>query len=120
VHFLGKIPYARYLALLQVSSVHLYLTVPFVLSWSCLEAMAAGCVLVASDTAPVREVIEDGRNGYLVDFFSPAALAAQTAELLADRRWLGPIREAARRTVLARYALEHCLPRQAELVMSLG
>ena len=120
VHFLGKIPYTRYLALLQVSSVHVYLTVPFVLSWSCLEAMAAGCVLVASDTAPVREVIEHGRNGYLVDFFSPAALAGQAAELLADRSQLGPIREAARRTVLAHYALEDCLPRQAKLVTSLG
>ena len=120
VHFLGKVPYARYLALLQVSSVHLYLTVPFVLSWSCLEAMAAGCILVASGTPPVAEVIEDGRNGCLVDFFSPAAIAARAAEVLADRARLQPIRDAARRTVLDRYALDVCLPRQAQLVTSLA
>ena len=61
-------PYQRVLA---CSDVHLYLTVPFVLSWSLLEAMAAGCCIVASDTAPVREVLTDGTTGVLVDFFSP-------------------------------------------------
>jgi glycosyltransferase involved in cell wall biosynthesis len=120
VHFLGKIPYARYLAMLQVSSVHVYLTVPFVLSWSCLEAMAAGCVVVASDTPPVTEVVEDGRNGYLVDFFSPHAIATRVAEVVADRERLHSIRERARETVLDRYALENCLPLQAELVTSLA
>jgi glycosyltransferase involved in cell wall biosynthesis len=65
-HFLGKVPYQDYKRVLQVSSVHVYLTYPFVLSWSCLEAMATGCLMVAGDTAPVREVIDPGHNGLLV------------------------------------------------------
>lgn len=72
VHFVGRLPYGSYLRLLQVSTVHVYLTVPFVLSWSCLEAMAAGAVCRRRIAhTPVQEVIEDGRNGVLVDFFDP-------------------------------------------------
>ena len=120
VHFLGKIPYPLYLALLQVSSLHIYLTVPFVLSWSCVEALAAGCLVLASDTSPVREVIEDSRNGYLVDFFAIETIAERAADILADRARLATIRHRARDTALARYALDICLPRQAELVTSLA
>jgi len=116
VHILGKIPYRDYLSLLQVSTVHLYLTIPFVLSWSCVEAMAAGCAIVASDTAPVREFIQDGENGRLFPFFDPAALAAAAIEALADRAACAPLRAAARETVLERYALSRCLPRQIALV----
>jgi glycosyltransferase involved in cell wall biosynthesis len=120
VHFMGRLPYADYLAVLAVSAVHLYLTYPFVLSWSCLEAMAAGALLVASDTAPVTEVVEDGVNGLLVPFADPAAIATRVLEALALPVPAGrALREGARRTVLDRYALADCLPRQVALVDAL-
>jgi glycosyltransferase involved in cell wall biosynthesis len=84
VHFLGRVPYASYRSILQISRCHVYLTVPFVLSWSLLEAMSMGATIVASDVAPVREVMEHGKTGSLVDFFDPAALARQVADVLAN------------------------------------
>jgi glycosyltransferase involved in cell wall biosynthesis len=116
VHFTGKLPYGRYLSLLQVSSLHIYLTVPFVLSWSCVEAMSAGCLILASDTAPVAEVIRHEVNGLTCSFFDPGDIAARAAEALAAGTALEPLRRIARQTVLDRYALEHCLPRQIRLV----
>ena len=116
VHFTGRIPYRDYLALLQVSSVHLYLTYPFVLSWSMLEAMAAGAFVVGSATAPVEEVIEDGVNGWVVPFFDTDAIAGRVADALALRREVDPIRRAARETVVSRYALADCLQRQKALI----
>lgn len=100
VHFLGKLPYAQYVAVLQLSRVHVYLTYPFVLSWSAIEAMSAGCVVLGSDTAPVREVIEDGRNGLLVDFFDPRAIAARAAEVLANPEAFADMGAAARQTAV--------------------
>ena len=82
VHFTGKLPYATYRDALRVSDVHVYLTYPFVLSWSLLEAMASGCVVVGSDTAPVKEVIIDGVNGLLVDFFDGEAIAGKVCNVL--------------------------------------
>lgn len=112
VFFVGKLAYADYLRVLQVSAAHVYLTYPFVLSWSMLEAMSAGCLLLASKTAPVEEVIEDGRNGLLMDFFDPDQLATRVASALAHPDQYRPLRVAARATIVARYDLASiCLPR---------
>lgn len=116
VHFTGRIPYADYLKLLQVSSVHLYLTYPFVLSWSMLEAMAAGAFVVGSATPPVEEVIDDGQNGWLVDFFDTEAIAKRVAEALKVRNDMAALREAARDTVVSRYRLADCLEAQRDLI----
>jgi len=82
VHFVGKLPYADYLSLLQISSLHIYLTYPFVLSWSLLEAMSIGCQILASATPPVTEVIKEGETGFLFDFFDHRLLAAKAIDLL--------------------------------------
>lgn len=81
-HFLGRIPRRRFVEVLQVSAAHVYLTYPFVLSWSLLEAMACATPIVASDTAPVREVLRQRENALLVPFHSHEALAAAVLELL--------------------------------------
>jgi len=102
VHFLGRIPYSVYLKVLQVSTAHVYLTYPFVLSWSMLEAMAAECLVIGSCTQPVEEVIRDGENGLLVDVLSPASIAEAVIRTLADRAEFDAIRQSARRTILQR------------------
>ena len=110
VHFLGRVPYADYQKIIQISRCHIYLTVPFVLSWSLLEAMSMGATIVASDVAPVREAMTHGETGLLVDFFDPEALAAQVADVLAapgDYAHLGP---AARAHIVENYDfLTRCL-----------
>jgi len=112
VHFLGKLPYADYLKVLQVSAAHVYLTYPFVLSWSMLEAMSAGCALVASATGPVQEVIRHGENGLLVDFFDAAGLVTALADVLARPEIHRLMRQRARQTILDHYDLHGlCLPR---------
>ena len=121
VHFVGKVPYPTFVNLMQVSRVHAYLTYPFVLSWSMMEAMSAGALIVGSDTAPVREVIRHGENGLLVDFFDIAGWSRVLTEALADPARFAPLRVAARQTVLERYDLRSvCLPRMVELVERFG
>lgn len=120
VHFLGRVPYADFQRILSISRCHVYLTVPFVLSWSLIEAMAMEATIVASDTAPVREVLRHGRTAILTDFLDPAALAARVAEVLArpaDFAHLGP---AARRHAVARYDfLTRTLPVHIEKINGL-
>jgi glycosyltransferase involved in cell wall biosynthesis len=120
VHFTGKLPYDRLVDLIHVSRVHAYLTYPFVLSWSMVETMAAGTLVIGSNTAPVAEMIEDGVTGRLVDFFDvPAWSAALTDALARPEAYLG-MRDAARRMVRERYDLRSvCLPRQVELLTRL-
>jgi glycosyltransferase involved in cell wall biosynthesis len=122
VHFLGHLPYQQYLTVLQISTVHVYLTYPFVLSWSLVEAMAAGCLVIGSRSAPVEEVICDGENGQLVDFFDVEGLGNRIANALAgDGDGVNDsIRAAARQTVIARYELNSvCLPAYLNLLRSL-
>ena len=117
VHFLGKVPYSVFVSILQISRVHVYLTYPFVLSWSMLEAMAAGCLVVGSRTAPVEEVIRDGENGLLVDIFSPSEIAQKVIDALAQPAAYRQIRQNARRTIIEKYDLETiCLPAQLRLL----
>jgi glycosyltransferase involved in cell wall biosynthesis len=122
VHFLGNLPYQQYLTVLQISSVHVYLTYPFVLSWSLIEAMAAGCCIVSSRTPPVEEVMRDGDNATLVDFFDVEALAERIATAVAGKgdAVSDRLRAAARQTVIARYDLNTvCLPAYLDLLRSL-
>jgi glycosyltransferase involved in cell wall biosynthesis len=121
VHFVGKVPYDIHLQVLQVSSAHVYLTYPFVLSWSMIEAMSAGCLVIGSDTAPVREVIRHEQNGLLFDFFDHEALARQVIDALRGRANYASLRHAARETALQRYDLmQRCLPRQVDLIEQLA
>jgi glycosyltransferase involved in cell wall biosynthesis len=114
VHFTGLLPYSEYLQVLQSSCVHIYLTRPFVLSWSMLEALSTGCLVVASKTTPVTEVIEDGVNGLLVDFFSPQEISTRSEEALSHPTRMASIRAKARETILERYNLAELLPRHLQ------
>jgi glycosyltransferase involved in cell wall biosynthesis len=121
IHFVGKVPHGVLHDLFRVCACHVYLTYPFVLSWSLLEAMACAAVVVGSSTAPVREVIEHGRNGLLVDFFDGEGLARSIAAVLADPAAHRVLGEAARRHVVAHYDLRSvCLPRQLQLLDALA
>lgn len=119
VHFTGKVPYATFVGLMQCTRAHCYLTVPFVLSWSMLEAMSAGALVVGSRTAPVEELIEDGVNGRLVDFFDIGEIAATLTDCLAHPADFRALRRAARAHVVENYDLRRiCLPRMIDFVES--
>jgi glycosyltransferase involved in cell wall biosynthesis len=111
VHFLGRVPYSKFTEIVQLSRCHIYLSMPFVLSWSLLEAMSMQATIVASDVSSVREAITHGETGLLVDFFDPDALANQVIDVLAnpgDYAHLGP---AARTHAVETYDfLTRCLP----------
>ncbi|MBD2197496.1 MULTISPECIES: glycosyltransferase family 4 protein [Calothrix] len=116
VHFTGSLPYVQYLKVIQASSVHVYLTRPFVLSWSMIEAMSTGCLVLGSDTAPVTEIIRDGENGLLVDFFSPQKIADRIDEVLDHPTKMAELRANARKTALERYDLASLLPQHIQLI----
>jgi len=117
VHFVGRVSHPVLHDLFRVAACHVYLTYPFVLSWSALEAMACGSVLVASATPPVQEVIQGGENGILVDFFDGDGLAQRIADVLADPAAFRTVAENARQTVVDKFDLKRCcLPRQIALI----
>jgi glycosyltransferase involved in cell wall biosynthesis len=117
VHFVGKVPHKVLSQLMQVAAVYTYLTYPFVLSWSLMEAMSIGCLIVASRTAPVQEVITNGVNGLLVDFFDAHALATTISHALENRAELQHLGDAARKTIIDKYDLaQHCLPAMLDFV----
>jgi glycosyltransferase involved in cell wall biosynthesis len=116
VHFLDFLPYGRFLSLLQISSAHIYLTYPFVLSWSLTEAMSVGCRIVGSDTSPVREAIEHGESGLLAPFNDEIAVADSVISLLAEPRRWARLGEAARSTILERFDYRDCVPKALEVL----
>ena len=121
VHFVGKLPYDHLIDLIHVSRVHAYLTYPFVLSWSMVETMAAGTLVIGSNTAPVVEVITDGKTGRLVDFFDVKGWSAALIDALAHPEAYEPMRAAARQMVRDRYDLRSVsLPKQVELLTRLS
>jgi glycosyltransferase involved in cell wall biosynthesis len=116
VHFLGQVPYSSYINLLQISSAHVYLTYPFVLSWSFIESLACGCVVIGSATPPVLEVLDDGVNGFAVDFFEVDALTDRIEVALKYPKRMAGIRQAARATAVGRYDLKRMLGRWEGLI----
>jgi len=120
IHFAGRLPYPDYLTALQVSSAHVYLTYPFVLSWSLLEALSAGCLVIGSDTPPVREVL-NSENGLLTPFFDTEQLAELVTEALTFPRRFRSVRAQARRTILDQYDLARiCLPKMMAFIQKLS
>lgn len=120
VHFLGQVPYKHFIPILQLSTVHVYLTYPFVLSWSLLEAMSVGCTILASDTQPVHEVIKHDQTGRLVEFFDTHAITKELCYLLDNPIQRERLGAEARAFVSEYYDLHKvCLPRQLKWVKSL-
>ena len=120
LRFLGRVDYNSLISMFRVSSAHVYLTYPFVLSWSMIEAMSVGSLVIGSDTEPVKEVISNNKNGLLVDFHDPKNLAKKVIEVLDNKDDYDVIRSEARKTVIKNYDLNTvCLPKQIELVESL-
>ena len=116
VHFTGPLPYDQFLQLLQLSQVHVYLTYPFVLSWSLLEAMSSECAIVGSATAPVQELIQNEQNGLLVDFFDHHALAKSITKLIKNRDLAKRLGKNSRTTILKNYDLKDCVSRHIALM----
>ncbi len=116
IHFTGALSYEEYRKVLQHSGVHVYLTYPFVLSWSLLESMACGCAIVASQTAPVEEVIQNDREGLLASFFNVQEIAEKIEYLLDDKSKNAQLRAQARQLIVDRYAAERIIPLQGKLL----
>jgi glycosyltransferase involved in cell wall biosynthesis len=119
VAFPGRVDYATYLSLLQRSDAHIYLTYPFVASWSLREALATGCAVVGSDTPPVREFITHGENGLLTSFFDPPGVARSVLRILEDETLNRRLRKAARRYAEERLSMQDYLHSYEALIEQL-
>lgn len=120
IHFVGSLPFNEYVKLLQVSSAHVYLTYPFVASWSLLDSMSCACPVVASSTEPVKEFIEDGKNGLLFDFYDIKGQVERIEYALDNKEKMIPIRECARQTIVDNYNLKDLLPKHIDYIKSLA
>lgn len=120
LHFLGLQPLKAFRSLMQISSAHVYLTVPFVLSWSMLEAMSTGALIVGSDTDPVRELIKDGENGVLVPFWEPETIAEKLNHILDNKKEYAEMRKAARDHIVDKYSIKDLLPQYWQLIESVA
>ncbi len=120
LHFTGRLSLEEHRQVLQASSVHVYLTFPYILSWSMLEAMSCGCLVIGSATPPVQEVLRHGENGLLCDFFAVERLSEMMAEALEEPDLFRTIRNQARETVLQKYAVKLMLQKQWEFVRQGG
>ena len=120
IYFLGQISHEHLIRLFQISAAHIYLTYPFVLSWSVLEAMACGVAVIASDTGPCHDVIKDRYNGLLTDFWDADTLADKMIYSLENPARLIPLRQEARRIITQHFALQKCLEKQTSLIERLA
>ena len=120
VHFFGTVEQSLVVRLLQMSTVHLFLTYPFLISWSVLEALACGCVVLASDTGPAQEIIRDGENGFLVDFFDYSRFAELACQVLDNPTRFESVRKAARQTVLDHFDATKNMIRQIDLLYAVA
>ena len=120
IHFVGRVRPSELVNVFSLSDAHLYLTVPFTLSWSLFNAMSCGALAIGSDTAPVRELIDDGKNGLLIDFFAVDEWVEQVLQVFDDPAAFDPLREAARQTILDSYTLPKCLDKMLELYREVG
>ena len=119
IHFVGSLPFNKFINLLRISSAHLYLTYPFVCSWSLLDAMSCGCPIVASATEPVMEFIEDGKNGILFDFFNIDQQVEKIEYALDNKDKMEILRKNARQTIIDNYQLKDLLPKHIEYLKAL-
>ena len=104
--WVGRLPQEDLGRLLAASDLHVYLTVPFVLSWSMMDALSCGAVVLGSATSPVKEMIRDGENGLLADFFKPEEFAEKAVRVLQNPDEFRPLGRAAEQMIQERYSLE--------------
>ncbi len=119
IHFPGLVDFETLRGIFRISSVHVYLTAPFVLSWSMIEAMSTGCVILGSDTAPVQEVIRDGENGFLVDLLDSDKIAERILDIVKNKASLAEVRRKARETILLNYDAKNMLSCHRQMIVDL-